>query len=375
MVSIRFAIIIFKLLCIATAGFMVGFWVYKFQKNEDISVIEYKAFKDSKEIFYPELTLCFAKPIEDEKWNNISRGLNKMVYLERYLGGRMPANETYYKIPYGDASINFFEYIDNIRFAWNDKSIPRLSCSNKQKCPFLISFNSFNGFLDPANGKTFSKCFGLAINSTYAHNISSMEIDLNDSEFEKILEQQIIPAMFINYPNQKFRNAVFFELIWHDKNERNANYVIYMNSIEVLRRRNKSGKQCIPNYDYDGVIIAEEIKKVGCRPPYYQFHPDLPTCTKPEDLNRLAKMKNELSENKIPPCHEMSHASYKFYKEFKSSPMFTLEIEYPKHVKDISQEQKIDHHALIGNIGGYIGLFLGILVYHFIMVKIFGKFS
>ena len=48
----------FKFLCVAIAGFMVGYWFYKFHKNEDISVIEYKPFKDSENTLYPELNFC-----------------------------------------------------------------------------------------------------------------------------------------------------------------------------------------------------------------------------------------------------------------------------------------------------------------------------
>ena len=139
--------------------------------------------------------------------------------------------------------------------------------------------------------------------------------------------------------------------------ERNVLHVIYINSIEVLRRRNKSGSQCIPNYRYDDVIIRQEIEKVGCKPPYYHSNEDFPICKKPEELEYFVQTKNKLAENHIPPCHGMSHVFYKHHKEIKDSHQVI--IEYPKHVKEISQEQKIDQHALIGNIGGYIGLFLG----------------
>ena len=33
---------------------------------------------------------------------------------------------------------------------------------------------------------------------------------------------------------------------------------------------------------------------------------------------------------------------------------------YPRYVKIIIQSKDVDIHALIGNIGGYVGLFLGI---------------
>ena len=39
--------------------------------------------------------------------------------------------------------------------------------------------------------------------------------------------------------------------------------------------------------------------------------------------------------------------------------LFPLIIYYPDKVKYVTQYQAIDIHALIGNIGGYIGLFLG----------------
>ena len=36
-----------------------------------------------------------------------------------------------------------------------------------------------------------------------------------------------------------------------------------------------------------------------------------------------------------------------------------LSVSYPNEWKIIRQSQAVDVHALIGNIGGYIGLFLG----------------
>ena len=36
-----------------------------------------------------------------------------------------------------------------------------------------------------------------------------------------------------------------------------------------------------------------------------------------------------------------------------------LTILYPEEVKIITQSKEVDGHSLVGNIGGYIGLFLG----------------
>ena len=46
---------VFKFLCFLTAGFMVGFWIYEYQKNEDITLIEVKTLKEADDTLYPEM--------------------------------------------------------------------------------------------------------------------------------------------------------------------------------------------------------------------------------------------------------------------------------------------------------------------------------
>ena len=38
---------------------------------------------------------------------------------------------------------------------------------------------------------------------------------------------------------------------------------------------------------------------------------------------------------------------------------FLYAINYPEEIKIITQSKEVDGNSLIGNIGGYIGLFLG----------------
>ena len=38
---------------------------------------------------------------------------------------------------------------------------------------------------------------------------------------------------------------------------------------------------------------------------------------------------------------------------------YLISISYPPMAKMITQSQAVDAHSLVGNIGGYIGLFLG----------------
>ena len=75
------------------------------------------------------------------------------------------------------------------------------------------------------------------------------------------------------------------------------------------------------------------------------------------------------SQNYYPkPCQELTNIAY----SSRYTPLNTaqnannvykdyigLRVAYPRNIKLITESQLVDIHALIGNIGGYIGLFLG----------------
>ena len=62
-----------------------------------------------------------------------------------------------------------------------------------------------------------------------------------------------------------------------------------------------------------------------------------------------------------PPCQEMPYIDYKhsMIKTYYNATEYLLWFYYPHKTKFIAQSQDVDAHSLIGNIGGYIGLFLG----------------
>ena len=52
----------FKSTCGIAAFFMVGFWIIRFNKNEDVSSIEYVSYDASNDMIYPELSFCTQMP-------------------------------------------------------------------------------------------------------------------------------------------------------------------------------------------------------------------------------------------------------------------------------------------------------------------------
>ena len=54
--------VIFNIICVILTTSMIGFWTYKYQKNEDVSLIEYESIDSMEEVMYPELTICIDRP-------------------------------------------------------------------------------------------------------------------------------------------------------------------------------------------------------------------------------------------------------------------------------------------------------------------------
>ena len=105
---------------------------------------------------------------------------------------------------------------------------------------------------------------------------------------------------------------------------------------------------------------------IGCRPPYIQLHKN---SEEYEDTVALCKSEKKLKESKYnfykartdyfpKACHRISRLNY-YVKSYSVQLNWRITILYPEEVKMITQSKEVDIHALIGNIGGYIGLFLG----------------
>ena len=141
-------------------------------------------------------------------------------------------------------------------------------------------------------------------------------------------------------------------------------YVV--NSIEILKRRDKRGEPCQPGYvNLDKYMIERHIDNVKCRPPYLMEPTNHPMCNTQEEIKRSTfdlKIKSE--KGHVKPCLGMSKVDFQYTTDWseRNNTWIGLGIVYPEQMKIIVQSQAVDIHSLVGNIGGYIGLFLGINV-------------
>ena len=114
MTEIKYFLNCFKLLCLITASTMVGYWIYKYSTNEDVSKIEYISFKDSDSLSLPAMSICISKPflIENGTFKNNSN-LKLDTYL-KYLRGDNGFYQNYQNVSYDQVSIDILDYLDVI---------------------------------------------------------------------------------------------------------------------------------------------------------------------------------------------------------------------------------------------------------------------
>ena len=196
--------------------------------------------------------------------------------------------------------------------------------------------------------------------------------------------------VIFHYPGQLFisRNLQVLKLYPFDKKMHIYNhFILQIESFEVLKRRHTRNKNCLDDTNqYDEIILSEHLKKIGCRYLFHKHHLEFPLCRwsnesdieEPESLWNKSRSNGDkavlnIEKLNVPiACERISQMNVLFENkgvENEKSKLI-LQLFYPNEVKIITQSKEVDIHSLIGNIGAYLGLFMGNYIkynnYHFI---------
>ena len=349
---------IFKVACTLATVSMVSFWIIKFQKNEDLSVIEYKQISNFKGMINPEFTVCLKRPFLANKLGEI--GMSSDTYSE-YLEGKLNFDYRYKYIDFNNVTFELFDHLKDYQIQWLGEN-HSLNCTSVQKCSFVTLKTNFEGSIS----KEFHKCFGVEIRNLKEKKLKAITINFKQtlfgdlSQIQKATDFSETALVTFHYPNQflKLENAKY---IWKNSNEKSSANIFMISAIELLKRRNKNEEPCISDWKtYDDLLLNKHLEGVTCRTPYQNT--SKPICaTKGEMLNSIYEFFKVRKANYPEPCQEISKIDYQhdFITYGNENKIIQLMVVFPEKIKLITQSQSVDGHALIGNIGGYIGLFLG----------------
>ena len=229
--------LLFKAVCLTATLIMVVYWIMKFLRDEDVSVIDYQALETIENPIQPEFSICLENPFKEEKFNRTGTGIQLKSYIS-YLGGHITGNDNYKHIDFDDVSINLFDYLETVKLDLREGNNQiEKKCTNTNNCPFVIFKNRFNGF---PIGLKFFKCFGVELSKSYARVV--IRVTLVFSSRLKSLLKEIggMRSLLFYYPQQIsiFQTA---DDIWLNSNETNMILMIRLKTVEILKRRNKFG--------------------------------------------------------------------------------------------------------------------------------------
>ena len=352
--------LVFKAICLIVTAGMIVYWIAKYLKDEDISVVEYKLVENMDTAFQPEFTICFESPFIEEKLNQISSNISSQKYVQ-YLSGEIPGDEIYRGIDYDNVTIQLFEYLDLFssigKFGQGQEF---KNCTNINKCPFVTMKNNLNAFMV---GSLFYKCFGVRPKPAYLPNITGLALVFNP-KLRKILPKLGTVYMGFNYPQQVLQDYMGGRY-WDNPNKTGDSEWFKASMVELLRRRNKPSQPCSAEWkELDDWILMQQIKNIGCRAPYIKAYENFPVCDTQVKMQQSIVKWPDATYKYPTPCEGASNIGYKFYnvpfpEHIYNPSSLMISVSYTNKIKIISQSRLIDGQALIGYIGGYVGLLLG----------------
>ena len=228
---------------------------------------------------------------------------------------------------------------------------------------------TYHGFLNDH----FKKCFGFDLEPTIMDDVRRVKkVYTADIFHEYHGHTRPIDGSFsaiLHYPNQFLLRAHTERLGWRRKSKRNESMFMHfkMNMIEYLRRRSKRKKSCMPNENkFDTEIISKHIKFFGCRAVYDTSVSNMPFCEGMENIRKSIFDGKKADLDQVEhPCDSVLDITLEydeFYDQFEKHGI-VIAITYPDRAKMIQQSKEISFHSLVGNSGGYVGLFLGKYMY------------
>ena len=188
----------FKAVCLIVTTGMIVYWIAKYLKDEDISVVEYNLVKNMETAFQPEFTICFENPFIEGKMNDISAEISRQEYLQ-YLKGEVPGNEIYKGIDYENVTIHLSNYLDYLQLVGKFEDDQQYkNCTNIYNCPFVTVKNNLNAFIESTQ---LYKCFGVKLEGPYISDTIGISLVFNP-ELRKLLAEIRNVYMGFNFPQQ-----------------------------------------------------------------------------------------------------------------------------------------------------------------------------
>ena len=384
------------IICIIATICFTTYCLQQYFLNEDTSLVHFR--KDHKRLvdIYPAVSLCFSNYLSPSVFNN---DLGKMMDYKRFLIG-IKSDDEYAKLDYDNITMDLNDYVldaflvkqledsdldqveeDDKVSQDNDNDIENVSgdielgaADEDFNINDKINWNIDKYLYTSANIDPNYKCWTFEIpyidkKTTFRRFVVRLKRSVFRGSIRPTNEDF---KVVISYPGQ-FLSARVTKSEWRKlpglkRNDLRMEFNIQ--NMIILRKRNKSKARCkMETTRDDEDKLRQLVQAVGCRPLHIYLNTSYPNCKNDNIISNASAFFGEMEEYEG-PCRQVEKIMY-FYDEYEDSFLTSDEIEKGYEIvlnfqgntfMEIEQVRAYDIQSLIGNGGGYIGVFLGVAV-------------
>ena len=297
--------ILFRVLCWLATLLIICYWIYRYDLNEDVCIIDYKKYYHRNFDAFPVLSICLKNPFSKTKFRMKNQATNDTLY-KKFLKGEYFSTR-FMKLDYSDIRLNLSDYVDQYYFEWRNGSTGMYIYENK---PIEIFSTTFAGFYN----SEFYHCYGL-----------QTPHDNQITQFAVLIQNNIFPFGFrstnydmlalLHYPNQLLTS---YKTLKNDFSrqgpESSSSMRFQVRGVEILQGRNKKSRPCNEDWqNYDNNIIKDHLNYVGCRAPYQGNKSyTLPLCSNQERMKKALMILKSYDDEAETPCRSMEKIDYTY---------------------------------------------------------------
>ena len=363
---------IFTTLSIIGTLFFVSKLLLTFSHNEDSSKLIYKNFGEftGREVIYPMFSICIATHKNKSLVQADALSMENLMKNFALKEDLVPLeNKLEQNVTFQNVSIHLRNIVDT--FMIEDLNGNKLEIWENHHNQ-TSAFPFYKSYQDPK-----IMCFSW---NTINHTLSYVKVLMLKETLAKISskEDEYYLFLYLSNNHQLIRNMVYLhrEDFWFLP-KRSLNQVrIDVTGVSMLRLRHDAKTPCDQLLKNDDVAWMQHVaQEVGCVPIYWTFlgrdHPIIPTCNSTEQYHKLQNYFARKKRNKVyevfdlyaPPCTRMRILTSVKFLEYHEKDMFKIDVRYlTREFEEIQNVRDIDVESLIGNIGGYIGMILGVSI-------------
>ena len=157
--------------------------------------------------------------------------------------------------------------------------------------------------------------------------------------------------------------------------KRNLSIKILTQGIEIIERRPKRNNICKEHWwNDDNEIMGDMVQNVGCKLKHWDTYMQAPNCQSQQDYESLrfppiSVVDAGFLKKHVPPCREIqtlvSSNTINDHEpdsgQTSNEPHTVLKVQFKSTTyKMIRNVRAFNEESLVGNLGGYVGLFLGV---------------